>query len=508
MAGHLQINLLGTPELQIDGATSPRFTLRKSQALLYYLSITQGAQPRTLLANLLWSECTEENARAGLRKVLADLRSQVEDHLVIRRDTVAFNHASPYLLDVELFEQPLTHLRMNPLWTTTPEAVAAITTAVGLYRGEFLAGFRVHRAPVFEEWVTLQRERLRLDALQMLSTLARIYLSQGDYSRAITYSEQLLDLEPYDEETLCLLMRALVLNNQPAAAEQRFQSFSRRMRQELGLPMHEDTIALYQHIRRSFAGNALANRAPPPLLPSPPPLLGRQRELTELLDTLLEPDCRLLTIVGAEGMGKTRLAQEIGTIFAAGHVRQESFLVSLRHLRTRVVFVPAVARAVGLRLVAGQNPCDQLLTYLRPRQALLILDGCEGLLNGRISHRGQLEAMIGEIMTSAPYVKILATSRRQLGVAGEHLFRLQGLHFPPHTTAESHRLPGYGGVALFLWQMRQLQPDIQPGVEDLQAIAHLCRLVQGSPLEILLLARWTESLSPTEIVKQLAEVTV
>jgi len=286
MAPSLQIKLLGTPEILYEGTSGPRFILRKSLALLSYLCMTTGDHSRALLANLLWSEYTEVNARAGLRKVVAELRTQVNPHCLIENNSIAFNHAAPYVLDVELFEQPLARLRVDPSWANTSEAIAALTSAVTLYRGEFMAGFQVHRAPVFEEWVTLQRERLRLEALQMLFLLASMHLSQGAYPQVIAWCEQILDLEPYHEEALRLFMKALALNDQSAAAERLYHAFRERMHQELGLPVHEDTRALYHHICNTRADITSPHEYSRRLLPPPYPLLGRKSELEELLAIL------------------------------------------------------------------------------------------------------------------------------------------------------------------------------------------------------------------------------
>jgi DNA-binding SARP family transcriptional activator len=170
----LQLTLLGKPKVSRNGAPVTGLVYKKSLALLYYLAVTGQSHTRAALAGLLWGEATEANARGGLRKSLADLRRWVAPHLIITRRQVAFDRARPHWLDVEVFERRVSEAMgtIERDGALTGEDATRLAGAVELYQDGFLEGFHVRRAPAFEEWVLLTRERLRLSALRALHALA------------------------------------------------------------------------------------------------------------------------------------------------------------------------------------------------------------------------------------------------------------------------------------------------------------------------------------------------
>lgn len=163
----LTIESLGGLRLTLGG--KPLEVPHKARALLCYLAMSHRPHAREALAGLLWSELPEEAARANLRTLLPKLRRTLGTHLNIERDTVAFNHAAPYRLDVEGFLDNLTARGADANFEGLREAVE-------LYRGDFLEGVHIGGAPLFEEWLLGQRERLRGLAVQALSwhTIQRI----------------------------------------------------------------------------------------------------------------------------------------------------------------------------------------------------------------------------------------------------------------------------------------------------------------------------------------------
>jgi predicted ATPase/DNA-binding XRE family transcriptional regulator len=232
---------------------------------------------------------------------------------------------------------------------------------------------------------------------------------------------------------------------------------------------------------------------PAPRLPRPPtPLIGREPELTELARLLRDPQCRLLTLVGAGGIGKTRLAIEV----ACRH--QDSFpdgafFVSLASLNSAAYLVPAIADALGYLFQRQIEPRTQLLNYLRAKQSLLVLDNVEHLLEG--------VDLFAEMLERAPEVKLLVTSRERLNLQGEWVFEIQGLPVPPSDQAD--RAEAYSAAALFVQRARRAQAGFELGAEERPPVVRICQMVEGMPLGIELAAAWVPVLTCREIAHEI-----
>jgi predicted ATPase/DNA-binding SARP family transcriptional activator len=223
------------------------------------------------------------------------------------------------------------------------------------------------------------------------------------------------------------------------------------------------------------------------------PFVGREAELAEIQARLGDPTCRLLTLVGPGGCGKTRLA------LVAAEAQIDSyphgvFFVSLAPLDSVDSIVPTVAEALGFRFYEEGEPQQQLLDYLRQKRMLLILDNFEHLVEGA--------GLVTEILQTAPEVQILATSRARLNVGGEHLFPVVGMHFPDEETIED--ATQYSAIKLFLSNVCRTQPSFEPSADELTEVVRICRLVDGMPLGILLAAAWADVLTPLEIAAEIS----
>jgi predicted ATPase len=233
--------------------------------------------------------------------------------------------------------------------------------------------------------------------------------------------------------------------------------------------------------------------APKKNLPAQPtPFVGRQSELTELSHLLNDPSVHLVTIIGAGGMGKTRLALEAG----ANQLERYShgvYFIPLAPLDSPDAIVSAVAQALGFTFYEGNEPRQQLLDLLRDRDLLLILDNFEHLLSD--------VDLVTEILNQVPKAKILATSRARLNVQGEHLFHLEGMDFPDWETPADAM--GYSAIRLFMQSACRVKPDFKLVAGNLKYVSRICKLVEGLPLGILLAASWVGMLSPEEIAVEI-----
>jgi predicted ATPase/transcriptional regulator with XRE-family HTH domain len=231
-----------------------------------------------------------------------------------------------------------------------------------------------------------------------------------------------------------------------------------------------------------------------PVLPTP--LIGRQREVEELAQLLRDPHCRLLTLVGPGGMGKTRLAIETAahsqTVFADG-----VYFVPLASVSATRFIVPVIADAIGFTFHSASliDPQIQLFNYLKEKQALLVVDNLEHLL----AEPGV--EVLAELLANAPHVKILTTSRESLGLQDEWVFEVQGLPIPESLYAEGSAQNT--SVELFLQRARRAHVGFQATPEDYPAIVRICQLVNGMPLGIELAAAWVRTLACDKIAQEI-----
>ena len=228
-------------------------------------------------------------------------------------------------------------------------------------------------------------------------------------------------------------------------------------------------------------------------LPTPPtPLIGREAELATLARLLHDVQCRLLTLIGPGGIGKTRLALEVAATQSSLFPHGVCF-TPLASLTCPQFIVPAIADALGFTFSGPVDLQAQLMNYLREKCLLLVLDNLEHLLEGA--------CVLAEIMQHAPGVKFLATSRERLNLQGEWVFEIQGLPVPPADPPDC--IGEYSAVALFAQSARRAQAGFELQAQDQPAIARICQLVEGMPLGIELAAAWVSVLTCQEIAQEI-----
>ena len=236
--------------------------------------------------------------------------------------------------------------------------------------------------------------------------------------------------------------------------------------------------------------NRTRSRSEPPIPPTP--LVGRELELVEIARLLHDPQCRLLTLTGAGGIGKTRLALE-----SARRLHETmchgAFFVSLVGVSAPEFIVPAIADALGLGMSGSLNQMAQLLNYLREKQVLIVLDNFEHLLDGA--------ELLSEILQHAPGVKLLVSSRELLHLQAEWVLEVHGLLVPQSATIEE--LEASSSTMLFLQRAQQVRVGFVLTDVERTAVLRICQLVQGLPLAIELAAAWVWTLSCREIAYEI-----
>lgn len=461
----LRIRLFGTPIIERDGKPLPPFKSRKVFGLLAYLALQRGEHSRSHLAGLLWSDCSEEQALTNLRFALWNL-NQVLGVSIVQADraSVELKTMPTCVFDTDEFFDALRQAENNRQGES-PATIAALERAVALYRGDLLA--ELDSESLFNEWLQRERMRLREYALDALYRLAQFYLAQRHLPKAITTLRRLLEFDPWREEAHRLLMLALARNGQRTAALAQYVACKQMLATELGVSPSAQTTHLYERIR--VAEHLPRHNLPPSFTP----FIGRAKEFAEILTLLNQPECRLLTLVGAGGIGKTRLALATECV--------ERFLhgvrwIALEAVHTPEQLVPTIAITLDLE-ARGGNPLEALIDFLRDKEMLLVLDNVEQLRDGA--------ARLTELLRRAPDVKFLATLRERLNLQSEWVYALDGLAFPRATRDNP---AAFEAVQLFVQAAQRVQHRFVLDAVNAPAIVRICQLVEGLPLGIELAA--------------------
>ncbi len=282
-----------------------------------------------------------------------------------------------------------------------------------------------------------------------------------------------------------------------------YQRCVEALRRELDVEPSDATRALYEQLSRN--GSATGNgRLPieikPPATNNLPRQLttfvGREREIVEVKHLLQTTTSRLVTLTGSGGCGKTRLALHVGQELLADYP-QGVWLIELAPVSDPALVPQTAVTALGLREESGRPLMTTLLDYLRGRKTLLLLDNCEHLVEASAQ-------LVETLLHVCPDLTILASSREQLGIAGEAAFRVPSLTLPdPRQLPPSDTLLHYEAVQLFVDRARLALPEFAVTAENAVAIAQICHRLDGIPLAIELAAARVNVLSIDQIAARL-----
>ncbi|HEU5100615.1 MAG TPA: tetratricopeptide repeat protein [Roseiflexaceae bacterium] len=257
-----------------------------------------------------------------------------------------------------------------------------------------------------------------------------------------------------------------------------------------------------------IANNASAQATTRPLHNLPAaltPFIGRDAERAQVIARLRQQSTRLLTITGAGGVGKTRLAMEaaqaliprsgVDTPFIHG-VYLAPLATLGEHETPGDVLAATLVSALGMPLSGSEPPAAQVIQFLRQKAMLLLVDNLE--------HVSGSAAFISSLLQASPALTVVVTSRQRLNMRGEQVIELAGLPFPAAGQAlEPEGLANYEAIQLFVQSAQALQPDFALNAETAPAVARICRLVEGLPLCIELAAAWIRVLSCDEIAQEI-----
>lgn len=246
-----------------------------------------------------------------------------------------------------------------------------------------------------------------------------------------------------------------------------------------------------EDLPQDFPPLATLEDTPSNLPLQPTSFVGRQGEMAEIKQLL--SSTRLLTLTGPGGVGKTRLALKLAEDVLEEYPNGVWF-VELAHLPDPSLVPQAVAASIGLREQEGSQITDLLVSYVKGKKILLILDNCEHLIEA-CAETAQL------ILSASPTGTVLATSRQNLGLSGEQVFPLTGMDLPEN--AQATGAANYPAIQLLVQSARRVATDFELKQDELESVIHICHLVQGMPLGILLAAGWVDLLTLDEIASEI-----
>lgn len=444
---HGELRLLGAPVWEAAGQSHPLAAERLTQMLALLAVAGSAWVPRDRIVALLWPELATAPARRNLRKLLFRAR-QVPGLPAIEGegDALRWRVAS----DLQRFEAA----RAAGHWLEIAE----------LPPGRLLDGIEHAASAPFAEW--LHFERSRVDAAWRAAFVAALAAAGDDAAARERLARRWRAADAYDEEALIELHRALCARGRGDEAERERVRYVESLRAELGLPASARVLAL---------ANAAAPSAVAP--PVDHGLVGRRSELRQLQQTLAHGGCRLLTVVGAGGVGKSTLLRAARLTAVA---RGESWLaVSLEDLGGTEALPARIALAAGVDLRGQVDAWAELAHALRSRALTLVLDNAE--------HLPDLREHCRRLLEGCPGLRLLVGSRARLAIDGEWLLPLDGLPVPDADDSDPASLAAFDAVRLFVRRAQAAAPGLAVA-QALPEIAALARDVEGLPLAIELAA--------------------
>lgn len=454
--------------LKLEGSD---FTRPKPLLLLAYLAL-EGPKERRFLAELFWMDASDPLNR--LSTALARLRKTAPG--IIEADNVRVG------VRVETDVQKLIRAVEN----------GKNRDATDLYQGPFVEGIHLDSGIELEEWVYKTREYIAERVRVVHLVLADEEAAHGHFERAARRADAAYKLSGAavpEPEVLERLHRLLLAGSSPYASELRQEA------EGFGIAVatsSEEAKTQLLETRASTKPTTLSK------LPSQAtPFIGRERELAEVRRLLLDdPNCRLITLLGPGGIGKTRLAL-MAACGGIGAFTHGVFFVPLASIASSEAIVFAVASALSIKFFGPTEPEDQLLAYLHDKESLLVLDNFEHLLGD--------VAFVCRVLAEAPHVKLLVTSQERLNLSTETTLVLKGMGYPEGETSETIPHPHHDALKLLMQRAKLARGDRVIEEADLIHAARICQLVDGMPLAIVLAAGWLEMLSFKEVAEELAQ---
>ena len=468
------LKLLGSPTIY-HNSNKLEFKTTRKHVLLFYLAINGDWVSREVLADLLW-DSDDARVRDNFRVTLSKTRSDNKFSWAHTLETKGSLLKLPLDNDVSEFRKAINEKQ----WIK----------ALELYQGPFLKDVSIRNAPPqFWEWLDSEREDISDKWRTAVMTQAKIWEREERFTDASDLVQILLeDVTAYDviEEALLQLFSCANKSGEYDQALRCYQNTKRRLASEEML-LSKGVEELAGQLEQRRQQQTLVVEVPPTKHTIPEQantFIGRDMELKEIATQLEQDSCRLLTLKGLGGIGKTRLALQV----ALG--QKENFndgvhFIPLAPLQSTNNLAATILNTLKISLLAGQTPEFSLKENLKSKEMLLVLDNFEHLLAGT--------PLLNELLGHALNLKLLVTSREPLNITWEHTFEVYGMRYPKKSNDKE--FAQYDAVRLFTRTAQQGDSQFKLEAEHYPTVLEICRIVDGMPLGLELAAGWLQLLS-------------
>jgi predicted ATPase/DNA-binding SARP family transcriptional activator len=483
----MQFRLLGPIQVLGDGAPLS-IGAPKQRALLACLLLRRGRfASREELIEALWGERLPQSAVGSLHVYVHGLRRVLGADRIESRGTAYSVRLEAGELDLERFEELIEYAQRSLPEGEAVRAASALEEALGLWEGPALGDLPA-------EMLATERGHLEELRLAALDLLVEAELALGQHERVIARLATLIAEHPYRERLREHQILALYRAGRQKESLEAYRQAREVLVEELGIEPGPRLRALENAILRQepsltpVASETDTERPPAVALPAPPTrLIGRRRELAEIETLFLKDGARLVTLTGPGGTGKTRLALAVAERLA-GQLPGGGRFLDLSAVADPALLLPMIGAELGVP--AGQSLVAAIAEQLRPRRFLLVLDNLERLLAEATA--------LSDLLSAAPRLLILVTSRAPLHLRAEHEYPVPPLA-PPATEARFDAIAANEAVELLTERARAVNRSCTLTEASAPAFAHICRRLDGLPLALELAASRMRSRSPEAV---------
>jgi predicted ATPase/DNA-binding SARP family transcriptional activator/DNA-binding CsgD family transcriptional regulator len=471
--------------------------LKKAASLAKLLALSPGHRlHREVVMERLWSDLGSRAAANNLRGAIHVLRRAFGPHsagyVSLRDEEIHLCPDERLWVDVDAFEDAARTARLS-------SEPAAYRAAAELYAGELLPEDR------YEDWAEERRRELRATYLEVLLELAELYEDRREYRRAIEVLKSVLAEEPAREEAYAGLVRLYALAGCRSEALRQYGLLEETIRREFGAEPDTDLRRLREEILAGrFPQEHPEDRRPTDFPETGPhnlsvqrsSFVGRERDIGEIKRLLSMTG--LLTLTGAGGSGKTRLALEVARDLV-GLYPDGVWLVELAPLSEEDLVPQAVAATLEVSEQPGRQITETVVSTIGQKKLLLVLDNCEHLVDATAR-------LADTLLNSCPDLRILATSREPLAVTGEIDWRVLPLSMPGDERSPfAEDLTRYESVRLFQERARLRLPAFEITQHNARSVAEVCRRLDGIPLAIELATARMGALAVEQVAERLED---